>query len=44
MEKLGLKEEDLKAMGLANGEEFLQGFGEAMADYSAEEFYENMSN
>lgn len=43
MAKLGLTNDDLAAMGLANGEEFLKGFADAMANYDAEEFYANMA-
>ena len=42
MSALGLDNDDLAAMGLENGEAFVKGFGEAVANYDAEEFYENM--
>lgn len=42
IEKLGLNDADLQAMGLASGEEFIKGFQEAGQNYDAQAFYDNM--
>ena len=42
MSTLGLSDADLKAMGLANGQEFIDGLQSALLDYDPEQFYENM--
>lgn len=44
MEYLGLTTENLEAMGLASGDEFLKGFGQAAANYDIQAFYDNMKN
>lgn len=44
MKHLGLTAENLEAMGLASGDEFLKGFGQATANYDAQAFYDNMKD
>ena len=44
MTKLGLTNENLTALGLESGEEFLAGFNEAAANYNPEDFYANMKD